>query len=159
MADAAGDLLIDRHDGCRDRGAQGVILVPSLDCALDAVPLEDVLVRVLNHAGLQRNQRIRNLEGRSRQLRLARAILVAGDDQVIIDKIADESAFRAVIGKMPGQRLANFALLVGDIGKAARRQKACSSQKTERMTAINHGVHPKMVSEAREDAGDIVVKR
>ena len=34
----------------------------------DAVPLENILVRVGDHAGLQRNQRVRNLEGRGRQL-------------------------------------------------------------------------------------------
>src|SRR4029077_15383559 len=87
LPDAARDLLIDRHRGNSDRRAQRVILVPGLDWARDAVPFEDILVGVLDHPGLQRDQRIWDLEGRGRQLRLARAILVAGDDPIVLDLI------------------------------------------------------------------------
>jgi hypothetical protein len=114
-------------------------LIPGLDAAGHAVPLEDVLVGIADHAGLQRDQRIRNLEGRGRQHRLPGAILVAGDDQIVVGLVADEGADRACIEKPLGQIVANFAALGRDIGKAARGQNARGGKKTERMAAIDHG--------------------
>jgi len=121
--DAPGDLLIDRHDGSGDRAAQRVIAIPALDASDDAVPLEDVRVGIADHAGFQRNQRIRNLEGRGRQPRLAGTIPVAGNDQVILGLVADEGAAGALVGKMLRQLLADLTALRRDIGKATRRQK------------------------------------
>ncbi len=116
-----------------------MVLVPGLDAARHPVPFEDVLVGVLHDAGLQRDQGIRNLEGRRRQLALAGADLVAGDDQVIIDLVTDEGTDRAEVEKPLGKIVAEFAALVGDIGKTAGGQEARGGEKTERMAAIDHG--------------------
>jgi len=116
-----------------------VVAIPGLDAALDPIPLEDVLVRVFDHAGFQRNQRVRNLEGRGRQHRLARAIPVAGDHDIILDLVADERADGILIGEVFGEVLADLAALGRDIGQAARRQDRGGSKQTERMAAIDHG--------------------
>ena len=116
-----------------------MVLVPGLDAPDDAVPLEDVLVGIADHAGLQRDHRIRDLEGRGRQLRLARPVLVAGDDQIIVDLVADEGADRSHVEKMLGQAFADLAALGCDIGKASRRQQARGGKQAERMAAMDHG--------------------
>ena len=72
-------------------------------------------------------------------LRLARADLVAGDDQVVVDLVADEGAGRAEREEPPGQIIAKLAALVGDIGKAARGQEAGGGKQAERMATIDHG--------------------
>jgi hypothetical protein len=94
-------------------------LFQGLDAARHAVPLEDVLIGISDHAGLQRDDRVRNLEGRGRQLALARAHLVAGDDQVVVDLVGDEGACGAEIEKPLGEIVAELAALVGDVGKTA----------------------------------------
>ena len=108
-ADAACDLLIDRHRRRRDRRAQRMIAIPGCESPLDAVPLEDVLVGIRDDAGFQRDQRVRNLEGRGRQERLPGALPVAGDDQVIVDLVADKGADRAVVGKSSRKTIADLA--------------------------------------------------
>src|SRR5258708_5525909 len=138
-ADAPGDLLIDRHRGRGDRRAHGVVAIPGLDASDNAVPPENILVGIGDHTCLQRDDRIRNLEGRARQHRLCGAILVAGDDQIILDLVADEGADRSIVGKPLGQILANLAALRRDMRKAARRQDARGSQETERMATIDQG--------------------
>ncbi len=125
----------------------------------DAVPFEDVLVGIGDHAGLQRDDRIGDLEGRGRQLRLAGAVLVAGDDEIIVDLVADEGADRADIEKMLGEALANFAALGCDVGKASRRQQRRGGKKTERVAAMDHGSIRCGKDEGGDDADDIVVKR
>jgi hypothetical protein len=119
-ADATCDLLIDRHRRHRDRRAQRVIAIPRLDIALHAIPLEHVLVGVLDHAGFQRNQGIWNLERGGRQKRLSRAILVAGNDQIVVSLVADEGPDRPLVREVLGQRVANLAALRCDVGKGAR---------------------------------------
>jgi hypothetical protein len=139
LADAARDLLIHRHRRGGDCRAHCVVAIPGLDASDNAVPFEHILVRIGDHASLQCNDRIRNLEGRGRQHRLSRTILVAGDHEIIVGLVADEGANRALIGKPLGQILANLAALGRDIGKAARRQEARDSKETERMATIDHG--------------------
>ena len=156
--DAPGDLLIDRHGGHRDRRAQRVVLVPGLDAARHAVPLEDVLVGVLDHAGLQRDDRIRNLEGRGRQLALARAHLVAGDDQIIVDLVADEGACRAEIEKPLGQIVAKLAALVGDIGEDCGRARMLAAARRPSAWRRLITVVSELVEEGRDDADGIVEK-
>src|SRR6202035_2435606 len=135
-ADAARDLLIDRHRGDGDRAAHGMVLVPGLDAPDNAVPLEDVLVGIADHAGLERNDRIRNLEGRGRQPGLAGAIPVAGDDKIVVDLVADEGAG---VGEMLRQIVADLAALRRDVGEAARGQEARGGKQRERMAAMDHG--------------------
>jgi hypothetical protein len=115
-----------------------MILVPVLDAALHAIPLEDVLVGVLDHAGLECDDRIRNLERRGRQPALARSHLVAGDDQIIVHLVADEGAGRAEIEKPLGQIVTKLAALIGDVGKGARGQQRGRGKQAERMTTIDH---------------------
>jgi hypothetical protein len=57
----------------------------------------------------------------------ARAHLVAGDDQVIVDLVADEGAVVPSAKEPPGEIVAELAALVGDIGKAARGQRDWSA--------------------------------
>jgi hypothetical protein len=116
-----------------------VVAIPALDASDHAVPLEGVLVGVFHHAGLQRDHRIRNLEGRGRQHRLPGTILVAGDDQIIVGLVADEGAGRSFVGKPLSQVLADLAALGRDIGVTAGRQDAGGGEKTERMAASDHG--------------------
>ena len=81
-------------------------------------------------------------------MRLARPVLVAGDDQVIVDLVADEGADRAKVEKPLGEILAKLAALIGDVGEAARRQQAPGGKETERMTAIDHGGYPRWLKSA-----------
>src|SRR5205823_6350364 len=98
-----------------------------------------------DHAGFQRDDRVRNLEGRGRQPRFARADLVAGDDQIVIDLVADEGADRSGIEETSCQVVAKFAALVGNIGETARGRKGSCGKQSERMTAIDHGRYPRQV--------------
>ena len=116
-----------------------MIAIPGLDASHHAVPLEHILVGIADHAGVQRDDRIRNLEGRGRQPALARAHLVAGDDQVIVNLVADEGAGGAEVEKPLGQIVAKLAALVGDIGETTVGKNARGGEKTERMAAIDHG--------------------
>src|SRR3954467_15925874 len=93
------DLLIDRHRADENRAAQRVILVPGLDRTLHAIPGKYVLVGVSDDASFERDQRVRYLEGRSRQLGLARTLLVARHDQIVLDLVADERPGRAEVGE------------------------------------------------------------
>src|SRR6267154_5735260 len=139
LPDAARDLLIDRHRRGGDRRAHGVVAIPGLDASDNAVPFEHILVGVGDHAGLQGNDRIRNLEGRGGQHRLTGTVLVAGYHQIIVGLVAHEGADRSLIGKSLGQILANLAALRRDVGKPAQRQQARGSKETECMAAIDHG--------------------
>ncbi len=141
-ADAARDLLIDRHRGGRDRRAQGVVVVPGLDASDHAVPFEDILVGIADHAGFQRDHRIRNLEGRGRQHPLPGTILVAGDDEIVVDLVAHEGADGFLVEKVLGEAIAELGALLGDVGQAARRNEAGGGKKAERMAAIDQNVHP-----------------
>ena len=67
------------------------------------------------------------------------AILVAGDDQVVVDLVADERADGSDSEKRLARSSRNLAALGRDIGKAARRQNARGGKQTERMAAIDHG--------------------
>ena len=109
---------------------------------VDAVPLENVLVGIGDHAGLQRNQRVRHLEGRGRQLVVAGTRLVAGDDQVVVDLVADEGALGAEVEEALCEIVAELAALIGDVGEAAGGQKSGGGEKTERMAAMDHGKAP-----------------
>jgi hypothetical protein len=115
-----------------------VIAIPGFDASGDAIPFEDILVGIADDTGFERDHRIRNLEGRGRQLRLARAVLVAGNDQIIVDLVADESADRSRVGEMFGQILADLAALVHDMGKGPRRHQARACESTEHMATIDH---------------------
>jgi hypothetical protein len=88
---------------------------------------------------LQRNDRIRYLEGRGRQHRFTGTILVAGDHEIIVGLVAHEGADRSLVGKSLGQIFADLAALGRDMGKTARRQQARGSKETECMAAIDHG--------------------
>src|ERR1700710_452408 len=116
-----------------------MVVVPGLDVPDYAVPLENVLVGIADHAGLQRDHRIGDLEGRGRQLWLSRPFAVAGDDQIIVDLIAGEGAGRSRVREVLGQIRADFAAWRRDIGEAARRPEAGGSEKPERVAAIDHG--------------------
>ena len=116
-----------------------MVAIPGLDASDNAVPFEHILVRIGDHASLQCNDRIRNLEGRGRQHRFSGTILVAGDHEIIVGLVADEGANRALVGKSLGQIFADLAALGRDMGKTARRQEARDSKETERMATIDHG--------------------
>src|SRR5262249_28120708 len=115
-----------------------------LDAALHPVPLEDILVGIDDHAGLQRNQRVRYLEGRGRQLVVAGTDLVAGDDQVVVDLVADERAVGTEVEEALCQIVAELAALVGDVGEAAGWNKCGGGKKTERVAAMDHGKTPEL---------------
>src|SRR4051812_3757284 len=119
-----------------------MVLVPGSDGPGHAIPFEDILVGIPDHAGLERDQRIRYLESRSRQLGLARPNRVAGNDEIILDLVADERAFRAVIDKALGERFADFAPLRRDVGECADRQDSSGSNEAERVAAMNHDGYP-----------------
>src|SRR3569833_2316678 len=119
-----------------------MVLVPGLDRPGHAIPFEDILVGILNDLGLQRDQRIRYLEGRGRQLRFARAHGVAGDDEIFLDLVADERALGPIIGEALRQRLADFAALRRNVGEGTSRQGSSGSEETEYMAAMDHERHP-----------------
>src|SRR3954469_12447578 len=119
-SDAPRYFLIDRHRRCGDCRAHGVVAIPGLDAALHAVPFEQVHIGITHYPGLQRNQRIRDLEGRGRKLRLPRAIAVAGDDKIIFDPGADERAGGPGIREVPAEAIAYLAALERDIGNGGR---------------------------------------
>jgi len=106
-----------------------VILVPGLDRTLHAVPRKHVLVRIGDDAGLQRDQRVRDLEGRGRQLALTRALLVAGDDQIVLDLVADEGARCTEIGESLCQAVADLVSRRRDVGERALRQDRSGGEK------------------------------
>ncbi len=133
LADPPRDLLIDRRRGVRDGGAQGVIPVPFGNEALDAIPLEDILVGIADNASFQRNHRIRNLEGRRRQHRLAGPVLVTGDHGVVVDLVGDERPLGAVVGKMLRQAVLDDVLHRRD-GGARGRADARGGKQAERQT-------------------------
>src|ERR1700738_2097060 len=153
-ADAARDVLIHRHHGCRDRRAQRVIAIPCLDVALHAIPLEHILVGILDHAGFQRNQGIRDLEGGGRQKRLPRAILVTGDNQIVVGLVADEGPDCPLIRKVPKQIIADLAALRRDIGKRAQRKNAGGSEKTEGVTTDQDSTRDE--DDGKNDSDDIL---
>ena len=136
-----------------------MVAIPGLDASDNAVPLEHILVGIAGHAGLQRDDRIRNLEGRGRQHPLFGAILVAGDHEIVVGLVAHEGADRSLVRKSLGQILANLAALGRDVGKAARRQEARGSKETERMAAIDHGNTRCKWKDGGDHADDIVVKQ
>ncbi len=133
FTDPPCDFLIDRHGGSRDGGAQGVIPVPFGNETLDAIPLEDILVGIADNTRVQRNHRIRNLEGRRRQHRFAGPILVAGDHGVVVDLVGDERSLGAVVGKMLRQAVLDDVLHRRD-GGARRGAHAGGSKQAERQT-------------------------
>jgi hypothetical protein len=116
-----------------------VVLIPRLDAALDAVPLENILVGVADHAGFQRDQRIRNLERRRRQERLPGAIGVAGDDQIVVGLVADEGADRARLGEPFCKIVTDFTALRRDVSESARRRGCSGGEQTESEAAIDQG--------------------
>ncbi len=69
-------------------------------------------------------------------------ILVAGDHQIIVDLVADEGADGSLVGKMPGQILADLAALGCDVGKAARRQNARGGKQAEQHGDDRSRQHP-----------------
>ena len=142
LADAPRDLLIDRHRRRRDRRAQRMVPVPAGKRAHHAVPLEDVLVRIGDHAGLQRDERVRHLVGGGRQHRLAGAFGIAGDDEILIRLVGHEGAGGALVGKALGEAFANLAARRRDMGAREARQGDGSGNAGERMTASEHRMAP-----------------
>ncbi len=137
-----------------------MIAIPGLDASDNAVPFEHILVGIGDHAGLQRDDRIRNLEGRGRQHRLTGTILVAGYNQIVVGLVAHEGADRSLVRKSLGQVFADLAALGRDMGKAARRQQARGGKETECVAAIDHGsIRCRQENGGGDDADDIVVKQ
>jgi hypothetical protein len=135
LADPPRDFLIDRHGGSGDCGTQGVILVPGLDAARDAIPFEKVFIGIADHSGLERDQRIWNLESRGRQLRLARTVGVAGDDEVIVDLVADEGAGGSGVRKKLGEIGTDFAARRRIISPSLRWQDGGGGQDSNGVAA------------------------
>ena len=116
-----------------------------------------IFIRIADDSGLERDHRIRNLEGRGRQFRFARTIGVAGDHQIINDLVADECPGRSRIGKPLGETLANLAARRRDIGQGPRWQNGRAGKGRENMAAGDHdGIRDDCGG--GDDADDIVVK-
>src|SRR5207247_1945269 len=93
-----------------------------------------------------------------RQLRLRRAVLVAGNDQIVVDLVADEGACGSQVKEPLREISADFTALVGDIGERARGQQAGGGKKTERMAAMDQE-STGMLKKAAAIADGILVKK
>src|SRR5258707_878266 len=83
-------------------------------------PTDQPTQRRLAEVGAKQAAAGRDLERRRRQERLPRAVLVAGDDQIVVGLVADEGADRALVGEPSREIIADFTALRRDVGKSAR---------------------------------------
>jgi hypothetical protein len=86
------------------------------------------------------------------------AIGVAGDDQIIVDLVADEGADRTRVGEPFGKIIADFTALRRDVSESAPRRDCSSGEKAESGATIDQG-STGAIKNSRNDARAIVVKQ